>query len=82
MIEEHVRAAWDEIGPEAIVALEGTGRNVVWQIPLLEYSAFKSPNFGCGFLWRLSTAALLGFRGRYGRPCRRRLWPVRPASLR
>ena len=50
MIEEHVRAAWDEIGPEAIVALEGTGRNVVWQIPLLEYSAFKSPNFGCGFL--------------------------------
>ena len=50
MIEEHVRAAWDEIGPEAIIALEGTGRNVVWQIPLLEYSAFKSPNFGCGFL--------------------------------
>lgn len=50
MIEDHVRAAWDEIGPEAIVALEGTGRNVVWQIPLLEYSAFKSPNFGCGFL--------------------------------
>ena len=79
MIEEHVRAAWDEIGPEAIVALEGTGRNVVWQIPLLEYSAFKSPNFGCGFLsgdFKVP-AALLGFRGRYGRPCRRRLRPVR-----
>lgn len=50
MIEEHVRAAWDEVGPESIIALEGTGRNVVWQVPLLEYAAFKSPNFGCGFL--------------------------------
>ena len=50
MIEEHVRKAWETQGPEAIVALEGTGRNVVWQVPLLEYSAFKSPNYGCGFL--------------------------------
>ena len=50
MIEKRVRKAWETQGPEAIVALEGTGRNVVWQVPLLEYSAFKSPNYGCGFL--------------------------------
>lgn len=50
IIEEHVRDAWATTGPESIIALEGTGRNVVWQVPLLEYAAFKSPNFGCGFL--------------------------------
>lgn len=50
IIEEHVRDAWETVGPESIIALEGTGRNVVWQVPLLEYAAFKSPNFGCGFL--------------------------------
>ena len=35
IIEEHVRAAWEEVGPESIVALEGTCRNVLWQVPLL-----------------------------------------------
>lgn len=50
IIEEHVRDAWETPGPESIIALEGTGRNVVWQVPLLEYAAFRSPNFGCGFL--------------------------------
>ncbi|WP_434509951.1 molybdopterin-dependent oxidoreductase [Desulfitobacterium sp. AusDCA] len=50
IIEENVRKIWKENGPESIIALEGTGRDVIWQVPLLEYAAFKSPNFGCGFL--------------------------------
>jgi anaerobic selenocysteine-containing dehydrogenase len=50
IIEQKVRAIWEEYGPESIVCMEGTGRNVVYQVPYLCYSAFKSPNFGFGFL--------------------------------
>lgn len=50
IIEKQVRTIWEENGPEAIAAMEGTGRNIVWQVPYLCYSAFKSPNFGFGFL--------------------------------
>ncbi|HWQ76484.1 MAG TPA: molybdopterin-dependent oxidoreductase [Syntrophomonas sp.] len=50
IIEAQVRTIWEEDGPEAIVSMEGTGRNIVWQVPYLSYSAFKSPNFGFGFL--------------------------------
>jgi len=49
-IVENVRKIQKEDGPEAIVSMEGTGRNIIWQTPYLSYSAFKSPNYGFGFL--------------------------------
>ena len=49
-IAEHVRAIWDEYGPESIVSMQGTGRNICWQTPYLSYAAFGSPNFVLGFL--------------------------------
>jgi len=50
IIEEKVRAIQKEYGPESIVGLIGTGRNACWQVPFLTYGAFRSPNFGLGFL--------------------------------
>ena len=49
-IAEHVRAIWEEYGPESIVSMQGTGRNICWQTPYLSYAAFGSPNFVLGFL--------------------------------
>ncbi len=50
MIVENVHTIQEDYGPESIVAMIGTGRNINWQVPYLCYSAFKSPNFGFGFL--------------------------------
>ncbi|WP_094607690.1 Acetylene hydratase [Sporomusa silvacetica DSM 10669] len=50
IIEEKVTAIKKEYGPEAIVCMEGTGRNVNWQVPMMAYSVFGTPNFGLGFL--------------------------------
>ncbi|WP_172135049.1 molybdopterin-dependent oxidoreductase [Adlercreutzia sp. ZJ473] len=50
IIEEHVHDAWDTVGPLSIIVMEGTGRNVCWQVPLLGFSAFRTPQFSCGFL--------------------------------
>ncbi|WP_094607683.1 Acetylene hydratase [Sporomusa silvacetica DSM 10669] len=50
MIVENVRKFQKENGPESIVGLEGTGRNIVWITPYLTYCGFGSPNFGLGFL--------------------------------
>jgi Anaerobic dehydrogenases, typically selenocysteine-containing len=47
---ENVRKIQAEYGPEAIVSMQGTGRNICWQTPYLSYSAFGSPNFVLGFL--------------------------------
>lgn len=49
-IEEKTRSIWEEYGPESIVTMYGTGRNVNWQAPYLSYTAFNSPNQGFGFL--------------------------------
>ena len=37
-IAEHVRAIWEEYGPESIVSMQGTGRNICWQTPYLSYA--------------------------------------------
>ena len=50
IIEEKVKTIWEEHGPESIVAMEGTGRNVIWQVPYLCHAGFKSPNFCLSFL--------------------------------
>ncbi len=50
IIEEKVRFIQKEYGPESIVGLIGTGRNVCWQVPYMTYAAFGSPNFTLGFL--------------------------------
>ncbi len=49
-IVEHVKAIWEEYGPESIVSMQGTGRNICWQTPYLSYAGFGSPNFVLGFL--------------------------------
>lgn len=49
-IEAKVRKIWETDGPEAIVSMQGTGRNICWQTPYLSYSGFGSPNFVLGFL--------------------------------
>lgn len=49
-VEREVRRIWADFGPASIVAMEGTGRNVIWQVPYLCHAAFKSPNFCLGFL--------------------------------
>lgn len=43
-IKENVEKIWEEDGPESIVAIHGTGRNVNWQLPLLAHSALRTPN--------------------------------------
>ena len=50
IIEDQVRSIWADYGPESIVAMEGTGRNVIWQVPYLCHAAFKSPNHSLSFL--------------------------------
>ncbi|HWQ75146.1 MAG TPA: molybdopterin-dependent oxidoreductase [Syntrophomonas sp.] len=50
IIEKNVRDIWRDYGPESIVGMQGTGRNIIWHTPYLTYSAFKSPNFALGFL--------------------------------
>ena len=50
IIEAKVRQIWEESGPEAIVGLQGTGRNVIWQNPLLTFAGFGSPNVSMAFL--------------------------------
>ena len=50
IIEDNVREIWRDYGAESIVTLQGTGRNIIWQTPFLTFTAFKSPNFGLGFL--------------------------------
>lgn len=49
-IVEKVRYIQKEWGPETIIGLEGTGRNIIWQVPYLTYAAFGSPNYVLGFL--------------------------------
>ena len=49
-IVEHVKAIWEEYGPESIVSMQGTGRNICWQTPYLSYAGFGSQNFVLGFL--------------------------------
>ena len=49
-IVEHVKAIWEEYGPESIISMQGTGRNICWQTPYLSYAGFGSPNFVLGFL--------------------------------
>ncbi|UWG96723.1 molybdopterin-dependent oxidoreductase [Dehalobacter sp. DCM] len=50
IIVEKVNGIKKDYGPESIVCMEGTGRNVIWQVPYLCYAAFGSPNFTLGFL--------------------------------
>ena len=50
MIVKEVHRIQDEYGAESIVAMEGTGRNVIWQVPYLCNAGFGSPNFTLGFL--------------------------------
>ena len=49
-IVEHVHQIWEDYGPESIVSMQGTGRNICWQTPYLSYAGFDSPNFVLGFL--------------------------------
>lgn len=64
LIETKVREAQKDYGPESIVCMVGTGRNVWGIVPKLTYSAFESPNFATGFLsgdaCYLPRAALMG----------------------
>ena len=50
LIEENVRRIQKDYGPESIVGLVGTGRDVNCQLALTCYIAFKTPNLACGFL--------------------------------
>ncbi|UWG98924.1 molybdopterin-dependent oxidoreductase [Dehalobacter sp. DCM] len=50
IIEANVRKIQKEYGPESICGMVGTGRNICWQVPLLTYAGFGSPNFGYSFL--------------------------------
>lgn len=50
IIVAKVRHIQKNYGPESIVAMEGTGRNIVWQVNYLCYAGFRSPNFTLGFL--------------------------------
>ena len=49
-IVKNVREIQETYGPESIVSMQGTGRNICWQTPYLSYSGFGSPNFVLGFL--------------------------------
>ena len=50
LIEKNVRRIQKDYGPESIVGLVGTGRDVNCQLALTCYIAFKTPNLACGFL--------------------------------
>ena len=50
IIDENVKRIQREHGPESIVGMMGTGRNACWQVPLITYWGFGSPNFCLGFL--------------------------------
>jgi len=50
IIEKNVREIQKDFGPEAIVGLMGTGRNIWEKLPKLIYSGFGSPNICMGFL--------------------------------
>lgn len=50
IIDSHVKRIQKKYGPQAISCMMGTGRNACWQVPLLCYWAFGSPNFCLGFL--------------------------------
>ena len=50
IIEEQVRSIWEKYGSTSIVGVVGTGRNINWQVPLLTYGGFRSPNFSLSFL--------------------------------
>jgi len=64
LVETSVRTIQREDGPESIVGMIGTGRDVWGIVPKLTYSAFGSPNFACGFLsgdaCYIPRAALMG----------------------
>ena len=49
-IEKNVREIWEDYGSESIVAMQGTGRNIIWQTPFFAFTGLKTPNFGLGFL--------------------------------
>ena len=50
IIVEHVKDIWENYGSQSIVAMQGTGRNIIWQTPFFAFSALKTPNFALGFL--------------------------------
>ncbi|MBP2641375.1 MAG: putative anaerobic dehydrogenase [Firmicutes bacterium] len=50
IIEEKVKSIKKDYGPESIIGMEGTGRNIIWQVPYLTYAGFESPNYTLGFL--------------------------------
>lgn len=50
IIEEQVRSIWEEYDATSIIGVVGTGRNINWQVPLLTYAGFRSPNFSLSFL--------------------------------
>lgn len=50
IIVEKVNKIKQEYGPESIIGMEGTGRNIIWQVPYLTYAGFGSPNYTLGFL--------------------------------
>ncbi|QDR82722.1 molybdopterin-dependent oxidoreductase [Sporomusa termitida] len=50
IIVEKVKGIQAEFGGKSIIGMEGTGRNIIWQVPYLTYAAFGSPNYVLGFL--------------------------------
>ena len=50
IIVENVHDVWENYGPQSIVGMQGTGRSVVWQVPMLTFMGFGSPNMSGGFL--------------------------------
>ncbi|HBQ87598.1 MAG TPA: dehydrogenase, partial [Syntrophomonas sp.] len=50
IIVDKVKSIQKEFGGESIIGLEGTGRNIIWQVPYLTYAGFNSPNYVLGFL--------------------------------
>lgn len=83
-IEAQVRSIWEDYGPESIVAMEGTGRNAIWQVPYLCHAGFKSPNFSARLplgLCLLSAAFGCGSRAKR-RAADPRCLADEPAALR
>lgn len=50
IIVDKVRQIQKQYGPESIVSMMGTGRNIWSIMPKLSHSGFQSPNTACGFL--------------------------------
>lgn len=50
IIVDKVRQIQKQYGPESIVGMMGTGRNIWSIMPFLVHSGFQSPNTACGFL--------------------------------